>query len=81
MSKYIPCDCGSEVLRIDYDDECKTFDIMIYTLKGKFPLRHKLRHIWNIIKKGEPYSDQIVLRKNSALELKEYIELHTRRIK
>ena len=76
MSKYIGCECGSEVLRIDYDDECKVFYIMIYKLKGKISLRHKLHHIWHIIKDGEPYGDQIVLRKNSALELKEYLELH-----
>ena len=77
MSKYIGCDCGSEVLRIEYDDECKSFDISIYNLNKKYPWKFKLQYIWQILTKGEPYGDQIVLRKNSALELKEYIELHT----
>ena len=79
MSKYIGCDCGSEVLRIEYDDETKEFYIGVYQLIKQYSWRDKLHYIWQILRKGEPYGDQICLRKNSALELKEYIELHTRK--
>ena len=80
MSRYIGCDCGSEVLRIQYDDETKEFYIGIMEFKSdKTPFLNRLRLICHILKYGEPFGDQIVLRKNSALELKEYIELHTRK--
>ena len=77
MSKYIGCECGAEVLKVDYDDEGKVFYLGIFQLNRRFSWWNKLRHIWRILRKGEPYGDQIVLRKNSALELKEYFESHS----
>ena len=74
MSKYIGCDCGSEVLSIEFDDESKEFYLGIYQLNKQYSLRDRLSYIWRIIRKGEPYGDQIVLSKNKAIELKEYIE-------
>ena len=80
MSKYIGCDCGSEVLRIEYDDETKEFYMGILEFKSaKTPFLNRLRLIGHILRHGEPFGDQIILRKNSALELKEYIELHTKK--
>jgi len=77
MSKYIGCDCGEEVLRIEYDDETKEFYLGILEFKSnKTPFLNRLRLIYHILKSGEPYGDQIILRKNSAIELAEYIKLH-----
>jgi len=76
MSKYIGCDCGAEVLQIEYDDETKEFYLGIYQMIKRYSLKDKLHYIWQIIRKGEPYGDQIVLSKNRAIELKEYIENH-----
>jgi len=78
MSKYIDCDCGEEVLRIEYDDETKEFYLGILEFKSnKTSVLNKLRLICHILKYGDPYGDQIILRKNSAVELAEYIKLHT----
>lgn len=81
MSKYIGCECGAEVLKVEYDDECKVFYLGIFQLNRRHYWWNKLRHIWHILRKGEPYGDEIVLRKNSALELVDYINLHSKEIK
>ena len=78
MSKYIGCVCGEEVLRIEYDDETKEFDLCILEFKSnKTSFLDRLRLIYHILKSGDPYGDQIILRKNSAIELVDYIKLHT----
>ena len=71
---YIPCDCGTEVLRIELDDETKEYFIGIYQFKKGYTIRDKLRYIWRIIKTGEPYGDQIVINKDKMEELIGFIK-------
>jgi len=80
---YIKCDCVGEcsVMKVtkvlfDGDGNDKNFDVnfVIYSSKkNKFPLAHKLKHIWNIVRFGEPYDDQIVISKEDTIKLTEFL--------
>jgi hypothetical protein len=60
---YVSCDCGTEVLKIEYNEEDKEYYIGIYQFKKKYSIRDKLRGIWRIIRNGEPFGDQVVISK------------------
>lgn len=36
--------------------------------------RYKLKCIWQILKHGRPYGDEVILEKNDLIELKQYID-------
>ena len=71
---YIPCDCGAEVLGIEYDDESDCFYLGIYEFKRKYSVRDKLRGIWRIIMTGEPYGDQMVISKEKMKEIRKQLD-------
>ena len=72
--KFIVCDCHSEFVRLIYDKEFEQFDLSIWTQTSSKPTwKNKLRWIWRIIKDGTPYGDQIILNKDKAKELAEYL--------
>lgn len=76
--KYIKCSCSSEILAVDYDKELEMLDVCIYNhyaTPTKRTLWDKLRYIWQVIKTGQPYSDQMIIDVNSAefAELLEYL--------
>jgi len=71
---YIRCDCTTEVMRIEYDEEEKQYYISIYEYKtSKYPIRQKLKWIWRIFRFGTPYGDQIVVSKEKMDKLKEFL--------
>lgn len=76
-TKSISCDCGSEVLYIQYDAELSLFDFSIYESSASFETKHnwknKLRYIWRILTNHHPYNDQIVLSKNKAKSLANFL--------
>jgi hypothetical protein len=71
------CDCHSEVLVIEYDKELGLADLSVYenraSYKHKLSFWQRFRHIWHIIVRGTPYSDQILLNKNQIKELKTFL--------
>lgn len=82
--EYIECDCHTELLQLEFENEeevneeidARFLYISFYNLgvnDFKRPLRSKLRHIWYIITKGTPWSDQIVLRKEERLKLTAFL--------
>ena len=81
--KYIKCDCCSEcsVIKITESplyNKDKKIDYMIhlciYTFKkNKSPISHKLKVIWNVIRYGEPYDDEIVISRKDSIELSKYL--------
>lgn len=74
-SIFILCDCKSEVLLIDYDKEIGLADFAIYQSQSvRLPFWQKIRHIWHILIKGSPYSDQMVLTNKHLKEIKQFIE-------
>ena len=71
---YLPCDCSCEVIRLEYDTENNEYFLSIYEFKKKYSFWHKLKYMWQILRTGEPYSDQISLSKEKMVELKDWIE-------
>ena len=82
--KYIKCDCCSEcsVLKVTesplYNIDKKIdylIHLCIYKCKqNKFPLSHKLKLIWCIIRYGEPYDDDIVISREDSIKLSKYLD-------
>lgn len=69
------CDCKSEVLVIDYDKDVELADFAIYKSSyNGMSFWQKMGHIWHILTKGCPYSDQIVLNTKQLKEIKQFIE-------
>lgn len=74
---YIQCDCGSEILVIEYDSEIKMADFAIFqtdsAIKAKGSLWQRLRYCWQVLVNKKPYSDQIILNNNHLLDIKKFI--------
>ena len=72
---FIRCDCHSEVLVIDYDDSFKMIELSVFSslISSKMSIWQKIRYIYQILKYGKPYTDQIILHKNQIDELKAFL--------
>lgn len=74
---FIPCDCRSEILVIEYDHEYKMADVAIYehgvSLRHKMSLYQRLRYCWHVFFNKKPYADQIMLDNRQLLDLKNFI--------
>lgn len=73
--KFFVCSCRSHALHLmkfKNEDECY---VSIW-LNGHEDLgwKYKLRQIWQILKTGKPYGDEVVLTKDSALQLSKFVE-------
>jgi CRISPR/Cas system-associated protein Cas5 (RAMP superfamily) len=74
---FIPCECQSEVLYIEYDHQLELADLCLYenynTIRSKNSLFSKIKQIARIISRGTIYSDQIVLQKKQLKDLKNFL--------
>lgn len=75
---FILCDCRSEILFIEYDDQIRLADFAIYenftSHLNKMSFWQKIRYIWQIIWNHKPYGDQIVLNKDQLKQLKTFLD-------
>ena len=75
--QFILCDCKSEILVIEYDEQLGLADIAIYenreSYSNKISFWQKLRYIYQILIKNKPYADQIVLNKKQIKELRQFL--------
>lgn len=67
------CDCSHESLVLRWDEEYQEMDVSIYEFAGTPTWRHKLRHIWRIIRHGTPYGDQVCLSTESVITVAHYM--------
>jgi len=60
---YIDCTCGCSTIRITYWKDWPEIDFAIlrYRNWSGTSFRERLRHIWDIIKYGDPWADEICL--------------------
>ena len=76
--KFFTCSCHTEALLISkFDDEDEVY-VSIWTqayaaASPQYTWRHKLKHIWAILRTGTPHTDQIVLDKAATVELRDYL--------
>lgn len=72
IRKFITCSCESEAILLE---KYKSEEEIYLSIFGRglniqrYNIRDRLRHIWQIIIKGFPYTDEIVLKKEKAREL------------
>lgn len=70
--KFIMCSCHSESVLVE---KHANEDEIYLSLFGRglnvqrYNLKDRIRHIWQILTKGSPYTDEIVLSRESAKEL------------
>ena len=76
-TSFMLCDCKSEVLVLEYDDEYDLMELSIYeTLSSyshKMSFWQKLRYIYQVLVKSRPYSDQIVLNKDQIKHITNFL--------
>lgn len=75
-SVFVPCDCKSEVLYIEYDHEYQIADLSIYSNPSygrNLSLWQKLRYIWQVLIHSKPYSDQMVLTHAQLKDLRRFL--------
>lgn len=74
---FVPCDCRSEILMIEYDHETKTADFVIYQTQFAYSYRmslwQRLRYIWQVLVHKRPYADQTMLSRHQLANLKSFL--------
>jgi len=82
-SLYIKCDCHGEVLEIqayDYSDTHPNdtgFYMSMWRMSSdshKMSWRERFRWCWQILRTGDPWNDYIMLTKENAKKVSQYIE-------
>jgi hypothetical protein len=74
---FIPCDCRSEILMIEYDHEYKMADVAIYesyaSYNSKMSFWQRVRYCWRVLVHKKPYADQMMLDNAQLKDLKQFI--------
>lgn len=74
---FIPCDCRSEILMIEYDHDIKIADLAIYenalSFSHKMSLWQRIRYCYRVLIYKKPYADQITLNHKQLLDLKSFM--------
>ena len=74
---FIPCDCKSEVLIIEYDHNIESADVAIYeniqSFKHKLSIWQRIRYAVRCLVNGRPYGDQIMMNKKQLKELRSFL--------
>ena len=67
----LKCACYSELLLLEYDKGEDLIEVSIWNHQYDQPLsiKDRIRYCWQILTKGEPYGDQIILNRESVDEL------------
>jgi len=75
--RFIECTCHTEGIMVSCDDTDPFPNIYLAIFShGKYrnnqlSFKEKLRYCWQVIKKGKPFEDDIMLRQDTARELAE----------
>jgi hypothetical protein len=85
-SLFLKCSCTSHALEIqrfnfsnpdtNYTDEGFNISIWVNSFNYKLCWSERFRWIWNILKTGVPWSDNIILSNEQTKQLNQYIEQH-----
>ena len=73
---YVKCSCYGEGIYVKYEQEDKLYYLSFFSLgyrAGKLSIIDRIRWVWQIFKNGKPFDDQVVLNKNEAKNLADFI--------
>ena len=75
---FIPCDCRSEILCVEYDHELKMADFAIYHNKSAFSFKmslwQRLRYCWQVLWYKKLYADMITLDNKQLKDLQSFLQ-------
>jgi hypothetical protein len=74
---FLICDCGGEILHIEYDHEIKMADFAIFyngIESYRMSLWQRLRYVYQILFHNKPYADQMILNQRQLIELQHFLE-------
>ena len=73
-TKMFTCSCYGEAIAVEVDDECYTIDLAFWQRgRHNLALSTRIRHVLNIIKRGNPYADMVVLSPEEAEAFGNYL--------
>lgn len=78
-TSFIKCQCHAHALEIErfyYDEVDQGFNLSIWKLgsfNGKLRWRERLRWIWNILKTGNLWADQVIISNDQARDLASFM--------
>ena len=73
---FIKCACHGEGMGVDYDSEDGHyyFSYWSYGLSSrKLSWRQRLRYCWEVLWKGRPFNDELILTKEGVMKLENFI--------
>ncbi len=77
---FLKCTCHGEALQIEYEVDKRWNEDGEYWVSlwergfdGILCWRERLRWVWNILKTGKPFSDHVILSKQDAIKLRDFI--------
>lgn len=75
---FVPCDCGNEILAIEYDHKVNAANIALYENKisylKKMSFWQKILYCYGVMVGKKPYADQICLRKKQLKDLLSFLQ-------
>lgn len=74
---YFECMCDSEIFTVtaESDPQFEYIEMAMWS-RGKgnsYAWKQKLRHVWQILRYGEPFADQIVFTKEEFARFKKFV--------
>ena len=75
-SIFIKCECSGEGLGVDYyeDDGVYYFSYWKSGISNqKLSWKERFRHCWNVLIKGKAFNDEVILTKDKANELVDFL--------
>ncbi len=77
MKEFIPCECGGEVLALEYDEDDEVLYLsMISRSPHRWSWRQRFRFAWLALR-GKLYLDDIVLKQEGINRMWFYLVEHT----
>jgi hypothetical protein len=71
---YLECACYyCRLMRVEYDPEFGETFISMWSRPISHTWRTRLRHIWKILRGGEPFEDEIILNRECMAKLSGYL--------
>lgn len=71
----LKCNCSSEMLEIEYDEELGTYDFSLWNrwFNRNMSLRERIKWCYRIITTGNPWTDYIILGQKDIDEMVEFL--------
>lgn len=76
--KFIFCECGGDLLVATWykwDDKDQDINLAIFNQRNhpKYGFWYRIKYVLKVLWTGEPYDDLIIMRKEKAAELRDFL--------